>query len=706
MDAFGYLPAARKVVVLRDPRVGWDAAQSYNPGAIEIRRVRDNSVAFRSTPTAWRAGAVHASSGDRVFRVDFSALTERGEFYAIDPAANERSESFRIAADVYQDVLRASVRMFYYQRCGEAKTAQHAGSNWADRACHLGPEQDGDCRAVADTSPATSRDLRGGWHDAGDYNKYINSADDTVHALLSAYESRPDGWPDNWNIPESGNGIADLLDEIRVELEWFLRMQKADGSVLHKVSVVDFAGASPPSADSAKRRYAPATASATISAAGVFAHAAVVFAAERDAGARAFGATLRSAALRAWSWLEQNPGRIPSRYDNAGFQSANMEDSPGWQSVNRLAAAVYLLELTGDAKYRAYFESGYGVANLITNYWASPYELHFLEAYLRYAALPGVAVAVQTTIRDRFAISLASSAHHERIRTDVDPYGAPLGDGDHVWGSNAVLATEGALYAMAIRYGIELTATGDYFDAALAYVHRLHGVNPGGHTYLTNLRSIGAESSVDETYHVWFADGTRWDNARTSPAGPAPGFVTGGVNSSYRPDNAYSGPPIEPPQNQPVMKAYRDWNTSWPQNSWEVTECSITYQAAYIRLLAEFALPRPPVRMALRADRVVTGGARRIDFELGGAKPATLVALFLSDRRGRFPLALPGWCLDLGLSLGARPDLYLLYAARADAQGRLSLRVPVPSIVPLHPWYFQATQAGACPVGVQSAVAR
>lgn len=71
-----------------------------------------------------------------------------------------------------------------------------------------------------------------------------------------------------------------------------------------------------------------------------------------------------------------------------------------------------------------------------------------------------------------------------------------------------------------------------------------------------------------------------------APIGPAPGYVAGGVNPTFQPAPEYNGPLLSPPMNQPILKSYRDWNTSWPENSWELSECSITYQAAYLRLLA------------------------------------------------------------------------------------------------------------------------
>jgi len=138
--------------------------------------------------------------------------------------------------------------------------------------------------------------------------------------------------------------------------------------------------------------------------------------------------------------------------------------------------------------------------------------------------------------------------------------------------------------------------------AASRYVHYIHGTNPLSLVYLTNMSAHGAESSANEIFHTWFADGSAmWDRAGTSTYGPPPGFLAGGPNPGYDWDaccpsncggaanNAIcTSTPITPPKGQPAQKAYKDFNTGWPLNSWAVTENSDGYQVAYIRLLSKF----------------------------------------------------------------------------------------------------------------------
>lgn len=128
-------------------------------------------------------------------------------------------------------------------------------------------------------------------------------------------------------------------------------------------------------------------------------------------------------------------------------------------------------------------------------------------------------------------------------------------------------------------FGINSTSAALYRRIAEQHLHWLHGANPMGLVMLSNMASAGAESSLSEIYHTWFANGTVWDSTRTSARGPAPGYLAGGPNTTYT--GSVAGLASQPPQ-----KAYKDWNTGWPENSWEVTEPAIYYQAAYVQLLA------------------------------------------------------------------------------------------------------------------------
>ena len=156
-------------------------------------------------------------------------------------------------------------------------------------------------------------DVSGGWHDAGDCDKYMwYATSNAILFMLRAFEEDPRSFPDGLlRIPESGNGVSDLLDEVRWELDFLLKMQLPDGSVLSRVHAEGPAsGSAPPSADQSPRYYHDPTVDSAAVFAGSCAVASRVFAA---AGQTPYAATLKTAALRAWSWLQGQGGGIPRR---------------------------------------------------------------------------------------------------------------------------------------------------------------------------------------------------------------------------------------------------------------------------------------------------------------------------------------------------------------------------------------------------------
>ena len=581
IDQFGYLPEMVKVAVISDPQQGFNEAEAYTPGTtLQIRKVSNNEVFFSGAVTAWKNGAMHDQSGDKIWWFDFSNVTCPGSYYIYDPTTDKRSYAFDIGINVYKEVLKQAVRMFYYQRCGVAKQEPFANFKWADTVCHTRSTQDTKCRLVsAQGDASTEKDLTGGWHDAGDYNKYVNFTTGTLSDLLFAYQNNPSIWTDDFGIPESGNGVPDLLDEIKVELDWLLKMQNIDGSVLSKVSVTQFQATSPASADSPARYYGAASTSSSLSAATSWAHAAIVFQAINPT----YAATLRAAAVNAWNWADTNPSVV---FTNVGFQSTNPEVDAYNRQMYKLIAAVYLYGLTQEARFKSHVEANYTAAHSLQwTYWFA-YESTYQDALLYYTTLPNVSANVVTAIRTSKQNAIGGGEFMTAVNNQTDAYRAYLKNDDYIWGSNQVKSQIGMVFYNQSIYEIDMNNTTSYKTAGDGFVHYLHGVNPLGLVYLTNLQSFGAERSANEMYHAWFGDGTEYDNALTSPKGPPPGYVMGGANKSYAPDAAYTGPMISPPQNQPVQKSYKDWNTSWPQNSWQITEPAIYYQAAYLKLVS------------------------------------------------------------------------------------------------------------------------
>jgi hypothetical protein len=590
VDQFGYQPDMSKVAVISSPQQGFNAGQTYTPGAsLQVRIWSNNAVVFSGAPVAWSNGLTHAQSGDKAWWFDFTPVTLWGEYYIYDPGNDTRSARFKIGHRVYEEVLKQAMRMFYYQRRGLAKALPYADARWTDGASFFGPLQDSQCRLVSNPTAATQKDLRGGWYDAGDYNKYVNFTLSPISDLLFAYRQNPLIWPDDWNIPESGNGIPDLLDEVKWELDWLLRMQNANGSVLSKMGVNAYQGASPPSAETAQVFYGAESTTATLTAAGNFAQAVKAY---QSVGMTNYANTLSNAAVAAYNWAVANPSVI---FDNTGFASANPEvdtNNYAYERDNlRIRAAVFLYEVTGQAAYRNFVESNYSQIHGISWWWWNPYETAVQDALLYYCTLPGVSAAVVSNIHSFKQSGMDGSDFMGAWMAGVDAYRAPMPDAQYHWGSSQVKGHTGLLFDEQATYGLNSSQAGNYRAAAAGFVHYMHGVNPLAMVYLSNMYGSGAENCANEFYHSWFAHGTVYDNALSSPNGPAPGYVPGGANYSYAPDASYSGPRLAPPLDQPPQKSYKDWNTAWPENSWEVTEPGIYYQASYVHLLSRFIRP-------------------------------------------------------------------------------------------------------------------
>lgn len=586
VDQFGYRPADRKVAVIRDPREGFDRADAFTPGAAyEVRRTSDGAVVFSGAPAPWNHGSVEPDSGDRGWWFDFSSVTAPGSYFIYDAGHRVRSAAFNIGQLVYRNVLRAAVRMYYYQRSGIAKRRPHADACWIDEAAYAAANQDTEAHDITDPNNRSRfRDLSGGWFDAGDTNKYVTFASQPVHQLLSAYQENPPAFGDDFDIPESGNGVPDILDEVRWETDWLEKMQFPDGSAALKVGETVYAAAAPPSSDRNTRYYIPSCTSSTIAVAGMFAHAAHVFGGLP--ALKSQSAQLAKRAVAAWNNY-QGAAVKQAHCDTGIVHAGNADWSEADQDAAAVVAAIYLFAISGDAAYDRYVHAHYRELQPYHDFGWSRYKPEQGEALLFYTTLPGSDPELRRTIlRDKLADVRAGNDVYGS-RDDADLYRAFLHPAQYHWGSNNPRAAYGNTNLDVVTYGIDAPHAEEYSTRALDTLHYFHGVNPFAMVYLSNMYASGATRSVNEIYHSWFAAGTRWSNALTSDCGPAPGYVPGGPNAQAGRDGVPAT--LQPPVGQPPQKSYRDWNKADPEKSWTVTEPAIYYQSGYVKLLSKFA---------------------------------------------------------------------------------------------------------------------
>lgn len=584
IDQFGYEPSARKIAVLRDPHIGADAGLKYTPSSVvHVENVATGETVLKLNPKPWKNGQVDTLSGDKAWHVDFSKIRAPGRYKIVDPQQDIESASFDIKPNVYRPVFVEAVRNFYYQRAGIDKLPPHINEPWMDSASHM---QDMMARRFMDKeNPSTERDLYGGWYDAGDYNQYTTWTSNYIVTLLLTYAERPQVFTDDFNIPESGNRVPDLLDEVVWGTAWLARMQNEDGSCL---SVLGRAGASPPSAAVEPSYYGDASTSASLSCAAAFAMSSKIFAQRRSGKLRRLSGDYKARAMAAWDWAEENPDVVFRNNDDAagtsGLAAGQQEVDAEQRSKIRLKAAIYLYALTGEKKYHTVILENYGVYPVFQNRFVNDFRGFEYDDLLFYAGLPNA---------DRRVSRKIISALKPSKTINDDPYLSPITE--YTWGSNSTKSRAGGLCSHPLTQSRQ-----SYADGA-NYLHYLHGVNPLGLVYLSNMSEFGATTSVSTFYHSWFPDGnSEYDQVGVSTYGPLPGYLVGGPNPYYERSDCCPescGPdgnkgcetaPVTPPFGEPHMKAYGEFNEGWPWASWQVTENSLGYQSAYIRLLSRY----------------------------------------------------------------------------------------------------------------------
>lgn len=577
VDQFGYLPDETKVAVISDPIKGYNAGDVFKPGfRYELRERQSGKVVFSGILKVWSQGKVHEDSGDRGWWFDFTSVKGPGEYYVYDKGNECRSPVVRIGPEVFNPVLKAVSRVFYYQRLGVPHEAKFAGDEWVSDAEFL---QDKHARAVwAKNDSSLERDLAGGWMDAGDTDKYPPFNGEVIHPLLYAFSANPSAFGDANNIPESGNGLPDLLDEIKYQLDWLKKMQFSDGAVPVKMGNVDFNEAWPLSTDTRPRYYGPKDSGAAIYTAAIFAHAARVY--SKFPAWTAFAEDLKQRALKGWSWFHSHPRTFNT--DTGEIKSGIANRSNDEQDRMEVFAAIHLFALTGDSKYNQVVVSKAASTRQLNEYTWSAYETGVGESLSDYASLPGADAGLKAKIREQLRRS--ASDDHWAPAPEADLYRSYMVPSSYHWGSNMVKAAFGVAALIGSHQpGIDAATEARLRQRAADILHGFDGVNPFAATMLTNMKPYGAENSLMSIYHERYKFGTKWGY------NPPPGYLVGGPNQSITGKSENGQPSIEWLKGQPRAKAYADTGKGWPESSWEFSEPAIYYQAMYLRLLAEFA---------------------------------------------------------------------------------------------------------------------
>jgi endoglucanase len=537
VDQVGYLPDATKVAVVT-------AAGT----TFEVKRASDNVAVLKGT---LGPASLDADTGDSVQIADFTKLREAGTYYLDVPGVG-RSWTFAIKRDVFSHTYYLAMRAFYGQRCGTAVDLGPEFPGYTHAACHLKGE------FHASSGKQGERDSIGGWHDAGDYGRYVVNSGITTGTLLWTWEIYgPKVKGIKLNIPESGNGAPDILNETRWNLEWMLKMQDEDGGTWHKQTSEHFPGFVMPEDDhlpsevigTGQVPYKSTCATADLAA--VAAIAARVY----QAIDAKFAARNLEAARKAWLWTEKNPNVV---FKNPqGISTGEYGDSSC--SDERLWAAAELWRTTGDAVYNDYFVKQYpdfrpSLDTPSPEGWKDVAVMGLWTYAL--SKQKGADAMVVADIKKR----TAAAAHAIVEQTRKNPYRVSLLTKDYVWGSNGVAAN----YGMELLVANTLAPDPAFVESAQDDLHYLLGRNTFSLSWVTQ---VGMNHYRHPHHRPSGAD--KNDE-------PWPGLLSGGPNAG-RQDDALK----KLPQGLPPAKDYVDDQASYASN-----EIAINWQAPLVFLLA------------------------------------------------------------------------------------------------------------------------
>ena len=533
-NQLGYLPNATKLVTLRSPSA-----------TFTVRAVNSGATVLQGTPGAARDDS---ASGERVQVADISQLRQPGRY--ILETTSGRSAPFEIGDEVYRNALWLTARGYYGQRCG---CSVDLGSGYSHPACHLTAEfhktsgKSGECKN------------NGGWHDAGDYGRYVVNSGISTGTLLWTWEMRNDAVRKlALKIPESGGKFPDFLAEIRWNLDWMLSLQDSDGGVWHKQTSENFCGFVLPQDDplisyvigTGGAPYKSTCASADLAA--VAAIAARCYGPFDDA----FAKKCSDAARRAYAWADKHPDvpfRNPVGVRTGEYGDADCRDEMLW-------AAAELWRTSGEEEYRKAFEAG------VASFRTAENRLRIKTPAwnnLSALALWTYAMADRKGASSEWLAQIRESSVQEADalvqNSRQNGYGNTLSLADYVWGSNGVAGNQ----SLQLIVTDHLQKKDEFRQAAAENLHYLIGRNCWDLSWVTQ---VGTKAFRHPHHRPSAADNL---------ASPWPGLLSGGPN-------AHPADPVGRllPKRSP-MQMYQD-----DEGAYSLNEIAINWNAPLVFLLA------------------------------------------------------------------------------------------------------------------------
>ena len=392
-------------------------------------------------------------SGETTCAADFSSFDEEGVYYL--GVQDSKSCCFKIGTGIFNPVYTSVLRYFYLSRCGQRIDDKFFGHE----ACHNIPA------LIYGTEIKKSVD--GGWHDAGDYGRYIIAAAKAVMDLLLAYRECSGSYDD-----------FDILSEVRFELDWMLKMQREDGGVYHKVSCYHFCSYILPQDEKDELVISPVSTAATADFAGCLAFASTFF----EASDKDYAKMLLNAAIKAQNYIDKNKDELfmnPPEITTGGYGDWSIFDEKYFALSSLYVVTKKKDYLTKALKIRKKGRIKKDDPSVPwKKYWYFSFGWSCVSGYASQLLIENRELLSEEQIKD---IETEVIENADKILSMIEKSAFGAGLERVFWGSNGQVCDEAHVLLLAY----DITKNRKYYSGALKQLDYLFGCNPLELCYVT-----------------------------------------------------------------------------------------------------------------------------------------------------------------------------------------------------------------------------
>ena len=475
INQLGYIPHATKVAVLLSQENvtidGFDIVDAFS----------QKSVCHFNAKHVKACGKM--GKMETTYRLDFSSFKKNGAYYIL--AQGIKSPVFPINGTVYKGTADFVLNYMRQQRCG--------WNPFFRDSCH---QKDGYI-TYHPTKSGEKLDVRGGWHDAGDYLQYTATSANAIYQMLFAYANNPDAFTDQCqaNGTTGKNSIPDIIDEIYWGLSWLNKMNPQQGELYNQIADDrDHVGMRRPHDDPADYGWGvnngrpvyfcdgkPQQRGKFLNATEGIASTAGKFASSFAFGSRIlkdfypeFADTIRSKAANAYALGTEKPGCCQT----VSVKSPYIYEERNWVDDMELGAAELFL-MTGN---RQYLDDAvlYGRQEKTTPWMGSDTARHYQWYPFMNMGHYQLAMAGDKKTRKEFTGYLKEGIDKVWKRAQQSPF---LNGIPHIWCSNNLTV---AMLTQCILYR-QLTGSREYEEMEGSLRDWLLGCNPWGTSMIVEL---------------------------------------------------------------------------------------------------------------------------------------------------------------------------------------------------------------------------